>query len=165
MRFLVFILVLMVGCGSAPPPAETPERLLPELISFRELPDEPDEVPPGKRLVVAVEGCVVEGSNPPEKVPPGILMSQEMAMRAAQFKVAYEEVRGLYEVDVATIERERLIYERYLNEADKDIARWREKVRRTWWEKNKGFVGMAVGVVVGAGLAVGMAAAIDVATD
>jgi hypothetical protein len=92
-------------------------------------------------------------------------MSQEMAMRAAQFKVAYEEVRGLYEVDLATIERERMIYERYLNAADDDVARWREKARRTWWEKYGPHVVLGVGVVVGAVFAVGMAAALDGVTD
>lgn len=165
MRHFAVLLVLVVGCGSVQTPVETPERVLSDLISFREIPDPPEDVPPDKRLVVAVEDCVVEGSSPPEKVPPGILMSEEMATRAAQFKVAYEEVRGLYEVDLATIERERLIYERYLNAADRDVARWREKARRTWWEENRGTFGLAVGIVVGAGLAVGMAAAIDAATD
>jgi hypothetical protein len=153
-------LVLIVACSSAPS-APNAERTLPEPISFRELPAPPEEVPVGQRLVVPVKSCIVEGSNPPQEAPPGILMSQEMAMRAGRLKVAYDELRGLYEVDLVTMGKERTVYERHLKAADVEIALWRQRARRSWWEQNRGTVGLVLGIVTGAALAVGMAAAVD----
>ena len=86
-------------------------------------------------------------------------------MRAARTKVAYDEIRGLYEVDLRTMDRERGVYERHLKVADDEIAEWRIKARRSWWELNKGTVGLVLGVVTGAALTVGIAAAVDQATD
>jgi succinate dehydrogenase flavin-adding protein (antitoxin of CptAB toxin-antitoxin module) len=116
-------------------------------------------------MAVAVSECTIEGSEPPQKTPPGILMSQEMTMRAARLKVAYDEMRGLYEVDLRTMDREREIYERHLKAADDEIADWKQKARRSWWELNQGTVGLVVGVVTGAALTIGIAAAIDQATE
>jgi hypothetical protein len=88
-----------------------------------------------------------------------------MAMRAARVKVAYDEMRGLYEVDLRTMDRERQVYDRHLKAADDEIAEWRIKARRSWWELNKGTVGLVIGVVTGAALTVGIAAAVDQATE
>lgn len=165
MRALVaIILCFMVACASTPQ-TEATEHTLPDPLFTQELPEPPAEVPPDKRLAVAVSECTVEGSDPPEKTPPGILMSQEMAMRAARLKVAYDEVRGLYEVDLRTMDRERAVYQRHLKAADDEIAEWRIKARRSWWERNGAQVMLGVGVALGAAFAVGMAAALDGVTD
>lgn len=161
---IVIILCFGVACGGALP-TESSEHTLPDPIFTQELPELPAEVPPDKRLAVAVSECTVEGSDPPEKTPPGILMSQAMAMRSARLKVAYDEMRGLYEVDLRTMDREREVYERHLKAADDEIVEWRVKARRSWWEKNKGTVGLVLGVITGAALTVGIAAAVDQATE
>lgn len=163
MRLFVILAVFVVGCGA---PAQQQEETAPlEPMFDSRLPDPPEEVPPNKRMVVPVSECVLEGSEPPEKTPPGILMSEAMAMRSARLKVAYDEMRGLYEVDLRTMDRERQVYEKQLGLADQEISEWREKARRTWWERNKGLISLGIGLAVGAGFAVGMAAALDGVTD
>jgi len=164
MRALVVIVCFAAACGGATH-TENTERTLPEPIFTRELPAPPKEVPLDKRLVVAVSECTVEGSEPVAKTPPGILMNQAMAMRAARLKVAYDELRGMYEVDLSIMDREREIYERHLKAADDEIVEWRTKARRSWWERNKGTVGLVLGVMTGAALTIGIAAAIDEATE
>lgn len=160
MRLLATVLVLLVGCG-APAMQQPEESTLPDPLFTTELPEPPEDVAADKRVVLPVAECVVEGSEPPEKTPPGIYMTQELAGRAARTKVAYDELRGLYEVDLRTMDREREVYQKQLDLADREVASWREKARRTWWEENRGWVGLGIGLVVGAGLAVGIAAAFD----
>lgn len=160
MRLLPIVFVLfLISCGAAPP-AEM-ERALPDPLYAKNLPAPPEDVPESKRMVVAVKECVIEGSVPPEKTPPGIFMSEEMAVRAARLKIAYDEIRGLYEVDLKTMDREREIYERYLKAADMDVADWQRKSQRSWWELHRGEVGLAIGMAVGVALTVGVVAAID----
>ena len=167
MRFLALLLMLLVSCG-APATQTTQETTLPDPLFTRELPAPPADVPDSKRIVLAVSKCEVESPDPtapPEETPPGIYMTKEMATRAGRTKVAYDELRGLYEVDLRTMEREREVYQKQLDLADQEVARLREQARRSWWEKNRGWVGLGIGLVVGAGFAVGMAAALDGVTD
>lgn len=165
MRYVIVVLLcsmvaVAVACGASTT-EEAREHTLPEPMFSTKLPDPPEEVPPDKRMAVAVSECVVEGSDPPEKTPAGILMSQEMAMRAARLKVSYDELRGLYRTDLATMDREREVYQRHLDAADDEIEVWRTKARRTWLEKHGGQLGLAIGVIAGAALAVGIAAAFE----
>jgi hypothetical protein len=160
MRVAALCVALMVGCG-APAAQQSDDRTIPDPLFTTKLPDPPEDVPTDKRIVLPVSKCVVEGSEPPEETPPGIYMTQELAGRAARTKVAYDEIRGLYEVDLRTMDREREVYQKQLDLADHEVAEWREKARRTWWEQNQGWFGLGIGLVVGAGLAVGIAAAFD----
>jgi len=161
----LFVSLAMACCGAPVAQTESRERVLPEPLFTQTLPDLPEEVPPSKRIVLPVSECVVEGASPPQKTPPGVYMSQEMSVRAARVKIAYDEIRGLYKVDLSTMDRERRIYENELEDADDEIEFWREKSRRSWFEKNKGVIGITVGFVVGAATAIGIAAAIDQATE
>ena len=91
----------------------------------------------------------------------GVLFSTEKAVRSARFVVAYNEMRGLYEVDLRTWVREREVYQRHLDLADTEIARQRERARRGWWERHGAQVGLAVGFLVGAAATVGIVAAVN----
>lgn len=163
MSRLLLVLVLLLACCGAPAQQASEETTPLEPMFTTKLPDPPAEVPPDKRLAVPVSECVVEGTEPPEKTPPGILLSTEMAMRAGRLKVAYDEMRGLYEVDLRTMDRERQVYVKQLDLADQEIARLREEARRSWWETHGAKVMLAVGVVTGAALTIGVAAALDAA--
>jgi len=158
MRLACLALMVVAGCGpvihESPPSTAIFE---PIKIS---LPPEPADVPADKRIVLSVSECEVEGERG-TKTPPGIYMTQEMAMRVARVKGAYDELRGLYAVDLRTIERERAVYERQMGMAEAEIEEWRERSRRSWFEKNRGWLGLSIGLVVGAGFAVGMAATLD----
>lgn len=157
---VVFALVLAImvsGCGASTPPAQ--ESTLPAPLFTQKLPDPPEDAPADKRIVLPVSACNVEGSE--DVVGPGIYMSQEMSMRVSRTKVAYDEIRALYEIDLRTMDRERGVYQKNLDLADQEIVRLREAARRTWWERHGDGVMVGVGLVLGAGFAVGMAAALD----
>jgi len=164
MKYWAVIVVFLAGCA-ATTAEETVERTIPEPLFAQELPDLPEKVPPDKRMSVAATGCVVEGSDPPQKLPPGILMSYEMGLGVSRTKVAYDELRSLYKTDLATMDRERQIYQRHLEAADEEANRWRERSKRTWLERNGGALGVAVGIVIGAAFTVGIVAAVEGVTE
>lgn len=164
MRILVFLLAFcIVGCGASQQEADEPTSSQLEPIITTELPDPIPEVPASKRVVEAAKTCEVEAVEGAEwrTVGPGIFMSYEMSKRAAQLRIDYDEIRGSYEVDIRTVNRAQAIYQKQLDAADADVVRLRKAARRSWWELNRGLVGLAVGVVVGAGLAVGILAATE----
>jgi hypothetical protein len=165
MRTILFVFfVFLMACGAASTESQA-ERTLPDPLFTQQLPDSPEEVPPDKRMSVAAVDCVQEDSDPPVKLPPGILISQEMGLRAARLKVSYDELRGLYRTDLATMDRERSIYEKHLEAADGEIAVWRERSKRTWLERNGGLLGIGVGFVLGAAITVAIVAAVEGTTE
>jgi hypothetical protein len=147
---LVMVAVLNSYCG--PRAVQTPDTTITgneEVVT--ELPPRPDVEPiaPEDDWVVAVSvGEMVD--------QPGVCMSDAKALRAGRYVVSYNELRALYRSDLRTWNRERDIYERYLTEAEMEMSHWREKSRRSWWERNSGQIGLAAGIVIGAGLAVGL---------
>lgn len=161
---LCVLFVFLVSCGATSTESQT-GRTLPNPLFTQELPDPPGEVSPDKRMSVAAVDCIQEGSEPPVKLPPGILISQEMGLRAARLKVSYDELRGLYRTDLATMDRERSIYEKHLEAADEEIAVWRERSKRTWLERNGGLLGIGVGFVFGAVVTVAIVAAVEGTTE
>ncbi|MBW2170181.1 MAG: hypothetical protein JRG69_13155 [Deltaproteobacteria bacterium] len=163
MRLMALLFVLLVGCGA--PVIQQTEEVYVEPLFGSELPEPPEAVDPSKRIVLSVSECTVEGSEPPEKTHPGIYMTKEMGARVGHTKVYADELRGLYEIDLRTMDRERVVYQKQLDMADQEVERLRERARRSWLEKNRGWIGLGVGLVVGAGLAIGMAAALDGVTD
>jgi len=166
-RLVAVVLCFVFAVACAAPQTPEAERTIPEPIFARDLPDVPAEVSSSKRVVEAVKTCEIEVRDGEEwrAVGPGIFMSFEMAKRAADTRIAYDEMRELYEVDLRTMDREREVYQRQLDLADDEIVRQRERARRTWLERNRGWLGLGIGLALGAGLAIGMAAALDGVTD
>jgi len=150
----------MVGCGSAPHPAVS--RTLPGSVAFSEMPASPvaEALPPAVDWAVSVEGVQVV----PGDTRSGILLSLEKAQRAARIRIAYDELRALYSIDLRTWEREREVYGRYLTLADEEIATWHARAERSWWERHDGeiglFLGLLVGVVVTGSIAVAVESAL-----
>jgi hypothetical protein len=89
------------------------------------------------------------------------MLSTDMAARAARVKIAYDEMRALYEIELRAREREREAYQRIVEAADEEADLWRERSERTWFERHGWWLGMGAGVIVGAGTAIGIAAALD----
>lgn len=147
--FLVLVAVSNAYC--TPRTVQTPETVIYGDEVATVLPERPDSepIPEGEDWVVPVSvGEMVDA--------PGVCMSDAKAMRSARYVVAYNEIRSLYQSDLRTWNREREIYQRYLHDAESQVQYWREKSRRTWWERHAAQVGLAAGVVIGAGLAVGL---------
>lgn len=157
--FLVILAVANSYCGpKTVQMSDTAMRHREEVVT--ELPPRPDVEPiaPEDDWVVPVSiGEMVE--------QPGVCMSDAKALRAGRYVVSYNELRGLYRSDLRTWNREREIYERYLTDAEIELAYWQEKSRRTWWERNSAQIGLAAGIVIGAGLAVGLVYGINQVTE
>lgn len=152
-KVLSIILSLsMVGCSSTAQVTEA--TTLPEPLYTTELPAAPPEVPRGARVVVPVESCQVEGEDA-QIQGPGFFFSPEMTERAARLGVSYDEMRALYEIDIRTRARERVITERLLADADAENQRLAESAKRTWWENHGDVVSITVGLVLGVTAGVG----------
>lgn len=147
MRALVLVSLLVVGC--VPTVAPAAQHTLPDPLVQTELPPEPPDVPPADRWTAPVEDVEVA----PGDVRSGVLFSDAMALRAGQLRVEYDRVRGLYLIDLRTWGRERQVYERVLTLADEEIATWRSRAERSWWEINGDEVMLVVGLVLGGGIA------------
>lgn len=163
------LLVAALGCSSASPP-QAKKRTLPEPLVAAELPPKPDEeqkVPPAADWAVAADGYFVEGDGSSQELTakPGICMSMEKGLRAARYVVRYQELRGLYEIDLRTWGRERSIYERHLELAQQETDAWKKEAERSWLERNAGPLGLTIGVVVGVTAAVAGTAAIKAAAE
>lgn len=161
-QLIAWLLMLVAGCSSAAPAATA--RTLPEPIYTQELPDEPERAPASRRIAVAVEQCTVDGTGgdeSPTLVGPGIMLSQEMAVAAGRLRVSYDELRGLYQVDLRTMDREREIYERNLQLSDDEIQRQIQRAERSWLEQNAGVLGLVGGILIGVAVSIGILAAMN----
>lgn len=160
MRRVVSALVLcsyVSGCGTTATGAAT-ARTIPETVAFAELPADTtrDPIPPEDDWVVPAEDVEVA----PGDVRSGVLLSDARAARAARLRIAYDELRALYLIDIRTWGRERGVYERYLQLADEEIAAWRTRAQRSWWEESGDEVSLFLGLGLGIVLSVGVGAII-----
>lgn len=156
MRVEVLLLV-MVGCASTAQPAAT-ARTLPPPLAFSDLPPDVtrDPLPPDQDWVLPVEDVEVAPGDRRD----GVLLSDARAARAARLRIAYDELRGLYGIDLRTWAREREVYERYLQLGDEEIAVWRQRAQRSWWEENGDEVSLFLGLGLGIVLSVAVGAII-----
>lgn len=143
---LTSVAFLLAGCASTTANQEPTRTPIPDPIIKTELPSEPEEVPESKRVVEPVQSCTADDGR---EVGPGIMMSPEMAAKAAKIRVAYDELRGLYKVDLRTFERERVIYRRELRNSDDHVELWKKRAERTFWEKHGDQIGLGVGIIIG----------------
>lgn len=158
--FVVFTLAVaatLSGCGAAAV-ASVPARTLPDPLVATSLPDRPDteEIPPEEDWALSVDDYEVA----PGDRRSGVLLSDAKARRAARFRVSYDELRALYEVDIRTWGRERDIFEHALTDADAEVARLRVAAQRSFWEQNDGTIGLVVGLILGAAVVSGAAAVV-----
>jgi len=164
MKYFFVFLFLFSGCSTQVYP-ETPIPSYIDPLFSSEIPDPPEGVSSSEDIIVPVAECLVEGDEFASKTPPGIYMTTPMAMYVGRTKVAYDELRGLYSIDLKTMDREREVYQKQLDLADQESIRLREVAKRSKWERSRGWVGLVTGLVLGIGLTIGVAAAIDATTD
>lgn len=143
------VLVFLAGCTKqAKPEVKVPERL-PITEQAKELTELPPYQPP-------TEGGQTAGLQLEDPAPfDGVLLSEDLALKAAELRINYDEVYRLAIADrkymLAIIE----IQEGLLYKADQTID-YKEKqlkdIRDDWWQKNKLQVGIVTGVLLGVGL-------------
>ena len=100
--------------------------------------------------------CLKVGLNAPKLqveglllLPGGVLLSEPKALRCADYKIAYNELRGLYSVDLKMWGEKEKVYTQQLERADKEIVKLDKKLNSSW-NRYK----FAIGLAVGFGLAV-----------
>jgi hypothetical protein len=130
MRATILMLVL-VGCASAP--KVKPEPLVSEArrVETRELPPHPREVAlpddvssaSWTRPFIPTEHCAADA---------GILVSEARAYQDAQYRIRYEEIRKNYTADQAVWGAHRELYETKIV-LDHDEL---ERRKPSWWEKH-----------------------------
>lgn len=169
-QLLASLLVLALGCSSTSQ-APAAQRTMPEPLVAADLPPHPREefvVPPQADWAVGVDGYYLIDRDTKERKDvdrAGVCMSLEKAGRAARFVVRYDELRGLYLIDLRTWGRERKIYERYLEVSEAETKRAQKTAERTWFERNAGPIGLTLGLILGITASAIGAAAIDNATE
>lgn len=89
-------------------------------------------------------------------MPGGILMSEQKAQRCAEYRVAYDELRKLYLLDLEACALKETIYTGELEACQKKLEVLAKQSELGWWQRNKGTVGFLIGAVVGVALAVGV---------
>lgn len=158
-----------MGCSTASPP-QAEKRTLPEPLVAAELPPHPKDekaITPAADWAAACDGYYVESEDGSKELTPrpGICMSAEKATRAARYVIRYDELRGLYIIDLRTWGREREIYEAHLDLAQDEVDAWKKKAERSWLERNAGPVGLTVGIVLGVAAAAAGTAAIKAVAE
>jgi hypothetical protein len=98
-------------------------------------------------------------------VASGILMSEAKAGRCADYRVAYDAVKKLYQLDMDLSKTKLKIYEDQLGLAQGKVNELTKENKPGWWATNKGVVGFVLGLVIGVGLTIGVAAAVGHAAN
>ena len=145
---IIFSMTFCLGCNKEQMPQVVYPERLPITEQAKEFSKMPVYQPP-------IEGKVI-GLQLDDPAPfDGVLLSDTKAEAAAKLRINYDEMYQLALVDrkflVTVIE----IQEKELYRADQIIdykERQLIKLRDSWWERNKLPIGIAIGVVVGAGL-------------
>jgi len=150
MRTLIIVLVILTGCAkNKQAEIEYPKRL-PITETIKEQTKLPNYVPPSSGKIVSVE----EGDPAPF---PGVLLDESRAQGAGELRIAYDALYGLsvanQKFGVVVVE----IQEKQLYRADLIVEKKDEqldKATNSWWARNKGPVGLAIGIVVGVAITV-----------
>jgi len=159
MRRWVAALALLAGCA-ATTVAEVPRSRVPLGEFVTDLPARPDERPldPDDNWAIAVDEV-------PSLGVPGLCMSLAKARRAAEWVVSYNELRGLYEIDLRVWPRIESDYQDSLMRADEEVEAQRKKAVRSWFELHQGQIALVSGFVLGALVTTGIVAAASRADD
>ncbi len=83
----------------------------------------------------------------------GILMSEQKALRCADYKVAYVELRALYALDLKGWALKEKVYLEQLGKADEEIEKLDGRLNGTW-NRYKFAIGMGIGFLLSTILAI-----------
>lgn len=139
-----------VICSCAEKQKTTPEypEKLPITEQAKELTKLPEYVAPIKS-----GGAVPISKNEASPID-GIVITEEQATATAELRVAYDEIYGLAGSNTKYLTSLVTIQEKELFRAESMIKSKEEQlkeIRDSWWERNKAWVGLGAGLIVGAG--------------
>jgi len=89
----------------------------------------------------------------------GILMGEKKAALMGEYKIAYDELRALYKIDIRGWQLKEKVYTQELEKCQGEV----EKLSKppSWFQQNKGLIGFILGLALGVGATVGIAYAIS----
>ena len=89
----------------------------------------------------------------------GILMSEKKAALLGEYKIAYDELRALYSIDLKAWDLKESVYKNELEKCSATV----EKLSKPpgFWAKNGGYILFILGLALGVGATVGIAYAIS----
>jgi hypothetical protein len=157
MRFVSLALVLGLGCATPVAPLRplVPEHSRPEM---RELPADARTAPlPEGTSTDLPEDFVIPLEHGDIVQEPGLQVSESRAVRDAQIRIGYEELRRYYLADIQVWRVHRELYETQ-RAADAEAIRG---LQPTWWDDHGGVVIGSVTFVVGAALTVALVKAVN----
>lgn len=153
----------------APAWANEPEDPLPPDPGATEIPKEdswafgtvgPEDLPGGEEPYEGDVVCLQVTLDTPKlrvegmlMLHGGILMSEQKALRCADYKVAYDELRGLYSLDLKGWALKEKVYTEQLLRADEEIEKLDGRLNGTW-NRYKFAIGMGIGFLLSTILAV-----------
>jgi len=131
-----------------PDPGATP---VPEKDSWAYGTVGPEDIPEGEEPYEGDVVCLKVGLEAPQlrvegllMLQGGILTSEAKALRCADYKVAYGELRALYELDLKGWALKEKVYQEQLEKADKEVAKLDKRLNGTW-NRYKFAIGLALG--------------------
>ena len=139
MRLLLVFLVACSVPAVRPPTVEIDRRV------------EDEELPPNAFVEPLAENYPGDETDVLPYEPgagpewPGIVVSEARAARDGLIRIRYRELRTRYEADRTVWRAHRELYETQLRLAAEQL----EGLAPSWWDRRKGTVGAALGVVVG----------------
>lgn len=160
---VVFVAVLVTPAWAGPddslPPDPGAEKV-PSDDSWAYGTVGPEELPDMEEPYEGDNVCLTVSFGAPELrvtglelLPGGILMSEAKAMRCAQYKVAYDELRALYELDLKGWTLNEEVYQKQLKKADKEIVSLNKELGSTW-NRYKFAIGLGIGFLLSTILAI-----------
>jgi len=147
--FVLILLSLSIGTGCAAtalPPVKTYEQAKKEVEARGPLVSKPIEEREG--YSEGTSKVVKQGDPAPHA---GMVIDADKARYYIAIKAERDRRRKELEAARVNLEIQKLIHQSALEHIDAKI-----KANNTWWERNKGLMGLAFGTVIGVGLVVGV---------
>lgn len=153
-KIFVFILVLSMLCSCTKSTVVQPEIL--QKLPLSEQAEESSKMP--EHLPIFGLGNIVPASKGDTIPIDGFIIDEVSAGGIADLRISYDELYKLSESNRRYLLSIVHIQEEEMQRADVIIARREaelQEIRDSWWERNKVFVGIGVGVVLGVGVTIG----------
>ncbi len=89
----------------------------------------------------------------------GLLFAEKKAMRLGEYKIAYDELRALYLLDLRAFDLKAQIFTEELEKCTAEVVKLSKPPG--FFRRNKGMIGFILGLALGVGATVGIAYAVS----
>lgn len=148
MRLFFLMLVLCVGCAKK----ETAEVKYPDRLPLTEQATELTTLPKYKGPSEGKSKAISEGEEAPFD---GVILDETKGFGAAELRISYDELYSVAQANNKFLLTVIEIQGRELYRADEVVKRKDEeldRLRNSWWQRNKVWIGIGAGILVGAAI-------------